>query len=145
MSDIESLLRSLLESSRALKDTLAKEHEALLSANLSTLSTHSERKKNQLIELEALELNRRRYLEVNDWESIEASGSQPLVDLWSQVLEELRACQEANEINGAIVRAHQARTQKALDLLAGRGLTPAEYSPDGLADAKYLSEEIARA
>ena len=66
------------------------------------------------------------------------------------MLEALRNCQEANEVNGAIVRTHQTQTQRALDLLAGRDSGQTLYEASGyetgrVQAARANSGEISKA
>ena len=147
-ADVQSLrtvLEELLVSSRALQDTLIQEREALTEHNLSSLNQHTETKKNQLVTLEALELKRRQLLKELGFDPMTDVIVPELEALWQEVLTALRACQEGNEVNGAIVRTHQTQTQRALDLLAGRDTRQNVYAADGLPASRLRSDEIAKA
>ncbi len=142
---LRAVLEALLQCSRALKDTLLAERAALADHNLNTLTQHSEAKKDLLIRLEALELQRRQQLKGLGLDFAQDPIVPGLEALWQSVLESLRECQEANEVNGAMVRTHQNHTQRALDLLAGRDARQSVYSADGLPATPGLHGEIAKA
>ncbi|MGE0623954.1 MAG: flagella synthesis protein FlgN [Pseudomonadales bacterium] len=142
---LRAVLQELLTCAQALEKTLLAERTALSEHNLNTLNRHTEAKKDHLLRLEALELQRRQLLN-----SLGVSPGQDLIlpgldALWQAVRTALRACQEANEVNGAIVRTHHRQTQRALDLLAGRDGAESVYAANGLPASRSLSEEIAKA
>ena len=142
---LRAVLQELLVCAAALNETLLAERQALSEHNLNTLNRHTEAKKDHLLRLEVLELQRRQLLN--------ALGVAPGADLivpgldslWQEVRATLKRCQEANEVNGAIVRTHHRQTQRALDLLAGRDGAETVYAADGLPASRSLSEEIAKA
>lgn len=145
LQSLRTVLEELLACSRALKETLTLEREALTEHNLSSLNQHTETKKSQLVTLEALELKRRQLLKHMGFDPLADVIVPGLEGLWQEVLAALRACQEDNEVNGAIVRTHQTQTQRALDLLAGRDTRQDVYAADGLPAARLRSDEIAKA
>lgn len=144
-SSLRELLNALLSCSRALNHTLTAEREALSRHNLNSLNQHTEAKKELLLRLEAMEVRRRQIL--NDV-GLDPGGDLPVPELdalWQSIIDELRACQEANEINGSILRRHQAQTERALDLLAGRDRREGVYRADGQPATRSESAEIAKA
>ena len=145
MDALRHILNDLLDCSRSLQRTLLAERDSLTEHNLNTLNRHAEEKKDTLVHLEALEVQRRQILNGLGLDTKHESIVPELEDLWQLVLEALRDCQDANEVNGAIVRTHHAQTQRALDLLAGRDSRQTVYQSDGLSSASARSEEIAKA
>ena len=147
---LRHVLEELLECCTRLQDTLIAERDALTQHNLNTLNAHTEAKKELLIRLEALEVQRRAQLNQLGFESSQDAIVPELSSLWQQVLEVLRGCQEAHEVNGAIVRTHQTQTQRALDLLAGRDSNQTLYEASGYQEtrvkaARADSGEISKA
>ena len=142
---LRAVLEELLECAQALKETLLAERTALAEHNLNTLNQHSDAKKDLLLRLEALELQRRQQLNHMGLDHAQDPIVPGLESLWQAVLETLRGCQEANEVNGAMVRIHQNHTQRALDLLAGRDTRQSVYDEDGLPAASIPPGEIAKA
>lgn len=142
---LRAVLQELLSCARALNETLLAERTALSEHNLNTLNRHTEAKKDHLLRLEALELQRRQLHNTLGVEPDRELIVPGLDALWEAVRTTLRACQEANEVNGAIVRSHHRQTQRALDLLAGRDGATSIYAADGLPASRTLSEEIAKA
>ncbi len=145
LQSLRTVLEELLACSRALSTTLIQEREALTEHNLSSLNQHTETKKDQLVRLEALELQRRQLLKHMGFDPMTDVIVPGLEGLWQEVLTALRTCQEDNEVNGAIVRTHQTQTQRALDLLAGRDTRQDVYAADGLPTSRLRSDEIAKA
>lgn len=148
-STLRDVLDDLLNCSRALHETLDAERDALTEHNLNSLNQHTEVKKELLIRLEALEVQRRQILN-NSAVGLPSKQGQDLIipeleALWQVILTELRECQDANEINGSILRTHHSQTQHALDLLAGRDRREMIYEADGLPAARADSGEIAKA
>ena len=144
ITSLRAVLDDLLHCTRALHQTLIAERDSLTEHNLNTLNAHSEEKKDLLVRLEALEVQRRQMLNTMGFEATQEAIVPELEALWLTILEELRHCQDANEVNGAIVRTHHTQTQRALDLLAGRD-SQTVYDADGLPAARSRSEEIAKA
>jgi flagella synthesis protein FlgN len=147
---LRHVLEELLECSIRLQDTLIAERDALTQHNLNTLNAHTEAKKDLLVRLEALEVQRRAQLKQLGFDPNQDAIVPELSSLWQQVLEALRGCQEANEVNGAIVRTHQTQTQRALDLLAGRDSDQTLYEASGYQEtrvpaARANSGEISKA
>ena len=147
---LRHVLEELLECSTRLQDALIAERDALTQHNLNTLNAHTEAKKDLLIRLEALEVQRRAQLIQLGFDPSQDAIVPELESLWQQVLEALRGCQEANEVNGAIVRTHQTQTQRALDLLAGRDSDQTLYEASGYQQtrvqaARANSGEISKA
>lgn len=142
---LRAVLEELLECTRNLHNTLLAERTALAEHNLSTLNAHTDNKKDHLLRLEALEIQRRSLLNSLGFDPNTDAIVPELESLWQKVLEALRNCQEANEVNGAIVRTHQAQTQRALDLLAGRDGQQSVYEANGMPANRLSSGEIAKA
>ena len=142
---LRTILDDLLSCARALHETLIAEREALTGHNLSTLNVHTDAKKDYLVRLEALEVQRRQILNSMNLDPGQELFVPELNGIWQAVLEQLKDCQEANEVNGAIVRTHQTQTQRALDLLAGRDGRQTVYEADGLPARRPGSSEIAKA
>ena len=145
LQPLRDVLTELLECSRRLHDTLLAERESLTQHNLNTLNAHTEAKKDLLLRLEALELQRRAQLNQLGFDPGQDAIVPELESLWQRVLEALRICQEANEVNGAILRTHQTQTQRALDLLAGRDSSQTTYEASGYQAARPRSGEISKA
>lgn len=143
--NLRAVLEELLECSQALREALLAERTALAEHNLDTLNQHSDAKKELLLRLEALELQRRQHLNHVGLDHTQDPIVPGLESLWQAVLDTLRGCQEANEVNGTMVRIHQNHTQRALDLLAGRDTRQSVYSEDGLPAAPVPPGEIAKA
>lgn len=142
---MRAVLEELLTCTRNLHSTLLAEREALSGHNLNSLNAHTEAKKDLLIRIEALEVQRRQLLNTPGFDPAQSAIIPELESLWDAVLAELRRCQEENEVNGAIVRTHQTHTQRALDLLAGREGGQSVYQADGLPSVRSTSGEIAKA
>ena len=136
LEQLRHVLEELLECSTRLQETLLAERDALTQHNLNTLNAHTEAKKDLLVRLEALELQRRAQLNQLGFDPSQEAIVPELESLWQQVLDALRVCQEANEVNGAIVRTHQTQTQRALDLLAGRDSDQTLYEASGYQAAR---------
>ena len=145
LQPLRDVLEELLECSARLKTTLLAEREALTQHNLNTLNTHTEVKKDLLVRLEALEVRRRAQMNQLGFDPGQEAIVPELESLWQQVLSALRDCQEANEVNGAIVRTHQTQTQRALDLLAGRDSAQTLYEANGYQAGRLNSGEISKA
>lgn len=142
---LRAVLDELLDCTRILHSTLLAEREALTEHNLNSVNAHTESKKETLMRLEALEVRRRQLLNALGFDPDQDAIVPELETLWETVLEALRGCQEANEVNGAIVRTHQTQTQRALDLLAGRDGSQTVYESDGMPASRLNSGEIAKA
>lgn len=145
LQPLRDVLEELLECSARLKATLLAEREALTQHNLNTLNAHTEVKKDLLVRLEALEVRRRAQMNQLGFDPSQETIVPELESLWQQVLNALRDCQEANEVNGAIVRTHQTQTQRALDLLAGRDSAQTLYEANGYQAGRLKSGEISKA
>ncbi len=145
LQPLREVLDELLECSTRLHETLLAEREALTQHNLNTLNAHTEAKKDLLLRLEALEVRRRAQMNQLGFDPSQEAIVPELESLWQQVLAALRSCQEANEVNGAIVRTHQTQTQRALDLLAGRDSGQTLYEASGYQAARQSSGEISKA
>lgn len=142
---LRAVLEELLSCTRNLHTTLLAERDALTEHNLNSLNSHTDAKKDYLVRIEALEVQRRQLLNTLGFDPSQDAIVPELESLWESVLGELRRCQEANEVNGAIVRTHQTQTQRTLDLLAGRDGGQTVYEADGLPAARLNSGEIAKA
>jgi flagella synthesis protein FlgN len=145
LQPLRDVLEELLDCSTRLQETLLAEREALTQHNLNTLNAHTEAKKDLLVHLEALEVQRRTQMNQLGFDPSQEAIVPELESLWQKVLEALRGCQEANEVNGAIVRTHQSQTQRALDLLAGRDSDQTLYEASGYHAARLNSGEISKA
>lgn len=145
LQPLRDVLEELLECSTRLQQTLLAERTALTQHNLNTLNAHTEAKKDLLVHLEALEVRRRAQLNQLGFDPGQDAIVPELESLWQQVLEALRTCQEANEVNGAIVRTHQTQTQRALDLLAGRDSGQTLYEASGYQAGRLNSGKISKA
>lgn len=143
-STLRDVLNDLLTCSRALHETLNAERDALSEHNLNSLNQHTEVKKELLLRLEALEVQRRQILNNSGLDPSQDLIVPELDSLWQVILTELRECQDANEINGSILRTHHTQTQHALDLLAGRDRRELVYQADGLPAVRTGSDEIAK-
>ena len=145
LQPLRDVLEELLDCSSQLQDTLLAERESLTQHNLNTLNAQTQAKKDLLVRLEALEVQRRTQLNQLGFDPSQEAIVPELEALWQRVLEALRNCQEANEVNGAIVRTHQTQTQRALDLLAGRDSDQTLYERSGYQAARLNSGEISKA
>lgn len=145
LQPLREILEELLDCSTRLQKTLLAEREALTQHNLNTLNAHTEAKKDLLVHLEALEVGRRAQMNQLGFDPSQEAIVPELESLWQTVLEALRECQEANEVNGAIVRTHQTQTQRALDLLAGRDSDQTLYESSGYQSGRLKSGEISKA
>lgn len=145
LQPLRDVLEELLECSTRLQETLLAERAALTQHNLNTLNAHTEAKKDQLVHLEALEVQRRAQMNQLGFDPSQEAIVPELESLWQQVLHALRNCQEANEVNGAILRTHQTQTQRALDLLAGRDSDQTLYEASGYQAGRLKSGEISKA
>jgi len=145
LEPLRAIIEQLLDCSQRLHQTLLDEREALTQHNLNTLNAHTEAKKELLVQLEALEMQRRTQLKHLGFEPNQDAIVPELEGLWQSVMDVLKGCQEANEVNGAIVRTHQTQTQRALDLLAGRDDNQTLYEADGYQSSRLNSGEIAKA
>ncbi len=145
LQPLRDVLEELLECSRQLQETLLAERDALTQHNLNTLNAHTDAKKDLLVHLEALEVRRRAQMNQLGFDPAQETIVPELEALWQQVLEALRQCQEANEVNGAILRTHQTQTQRALDLLAGRDSDQTLYEASGYHAGRLKSGEISKA
>lgn len=145
LQPLRDVLEELLECSTRLQETLLAERDALTQHNLNTLNAHTEAKKDLLVHLEALEVRRRAQMNQLGFDPSQEAIVPELESIWQKVLEALRGCQEANEVNGAIVRTHQTQTQRALDLLAGRDSDQTLYEANGYQAARLNSGEISKA
>ncbi len=145
LQPLRAVIEELLDCAERLHQTLLDEREALTRHNLNTLNAHTEEKKDLLLHLEALEMQRRAQLNQLGFDAAQDALVPELETLWQRVLDALRRAQEANEVNGAIVRTHQTQTQRALDLLAGRDGEQTLYQADGYQSSRLKSGEIAKA
>jgi len=145
LQPLRDVLEELLDCSTRLQQTLLAEREALTRHNLNTLNAHTEAKKELLVHLEALELQRRTQMNQLGFDPSQDAIVPELESLWQQVLAALRNCQEANEVNGAILRTHQTQTQRALDLLAGRDSDQTLYEASGYQATRLKPGEISKA
>jgi flagella synthesis protein FlgN len=145
LQPLRAVIEELLVCSQQLHETLLAERDALTQHNLNTLNGHTAAKKELLVHLEALEMRRRGQLNQLGLDPGGETIVPELESLWQNVLEVLRRCQEANEVNGAILRTHQTQTQRALDLLAGQDSNQSVYEADGHRAVRLSSGEIAKA
>lgn len=142
---LRSLLDELLICTGSLRQILTAERRALADHRVNALNDHTEAKQECLAQLEALEVRRRALLQGMGLDPAQELILPELDALWQVILAELRECQDANEVNGAIVRAHQVQTQHTLDLLTGRDGRQTGYDAHGQPTGGHGSEEIARA
>ncbi|MCP3870497.1 MAG: flagellar protein FlgN [Gammaproteobacteria bacterium] len=141
-----------MDTARALLETLTLEHHELVHGDAQKINTVSERKLEQMKQLQRLSSERNRHLSQHET----ASGSQCIEGMlgaiddddrvhenWRELKELVLNLRESNEINGSIVAHEQRQVQQALHLLTGRTRDNLTYGPAGDTYSNQQSQTLA--
>ena len=145
LTSLRATLQNLSGACDLLHATLTAEKQAISSRDLTALARCGEEKQAQLQEVESLETQRTKLIESLGWNERERYPNEQLAQAWQEVLTRLQACQDANEVNGAILRNQQQQIQKTLDIVAGKDAPSSTYQADGTATHRANNSPIAKA
>lgn len=137
---LTTVLEDQLSEVRQLNTCLARERESLLGRDPDTLAACVETKRTHMAQLEALDAKRTHLF--NELGYTDGPHDANTSRVWQALLDELQACQTANETNGAVVRLQSSHVQKALDTLTGTDATPtyaANGEPDGVRNSRTIT------
>ena len=142
---LRTVLLELHAACERLLQILQAETEAISKRDLSALTSCGENKQAQLQAVEALETQRRQALLQLGWQDGAEFPDASLNELWQAVLQQLQQCQNANEVNGALLRNQQDLVQKTLDIMSGGNGPATLYQADGTATRSASKLPIAKA
>lgn len=137
---------------RSFLQLLNDERGALASGDVSAIDHHGQRKAELIDLLERLDTDRSALADAAgisaanyDTEFTRYDASNLAAPGWAALLDTLRACHEANAVNGQIAAQRRRHVEQALGILHGTGAADgAVYGPDGMS-ATPDAAEIARA
>lgn len=142
---LRTVLQQLHGACERLLQILQAETEAINQRDLNALTSCGETKQAQLQTVESLETQRCQALALLGWQDGAEYPDSALTALWQAVLEQLRSCQDANEVNGALLRNQQDLVQKTLDIMSGGNGPATLYQADGTAAITANKLPIAKA
>ena len=149
---LTALLDEAGDAAARLQEALAAERQALTDRNTETLAAAGELKLAQLTRLQAFEAQRQRLVaevELDENPSFDAvlewCDDPALTERWETVRDQVRNCQEANDVNGALVRRQRDLVQRTLDVLDGGVTSDPLYDPNGTTHRHTTGRAIAKA
>ncbi len=144
-SVLQHVLEQLHDACQQLRQTLEAETDAISHRDLDALTRCGETKKAQLQAVEALDAQRQQTLTQLGWSDSSELNDASLNKLWQTVLTQLQSCQDANEVNGALLRHQQDTVQKTLAIMSGGNGPATLYQADGKASHSANNLPIAKA
>ena len=158
LTELDSLVTAQLEASRALRAALEDEHAALQQRDAEALARAGADKGRAIAKLETLEQHRRPLCarigagpgqaELAAWLDSFSDGGEParrLRERLEALTTLLRACRQANDVNGMLVGSLHRRVQQALGILRGGLPEPSAYGPAGLPVGNHAGRGSLRA
>jgi flagellar biosynthesis/type III secretory pathway chaperone len=132
---LEDLLDREIDLAGRLAATLAAERAELTGPSADAVAHRAAEKMDLIKTLEGLEVLRRA-LAAATGEAVQASREAPLpgaaatvADRWRTLLESMRKCRTANEVNGYIINLRRGQIQQLLGIV--RGGAPVTYTAQG--------------
>jgi flagella synthesis protein FlgN len=132
---LEDLLDREIETARHLSVTLAAERGALTGDSPQAVQEKAAEKVELLATIERFEKERLALCAAADLgtaREMADSGSRvasTIADRWRALVELMRGCRDANEVNGYIIHVRQNQIRQLLDIV--RGAYPGTYGPQG--------------
>jgi flagella synthesis protein FlgN len=146
-------LQRELETGRELLQIIEQEHELLIQGDPEEIETTSERKRQQVQELQHRVAERDRFLARQDLpngkEGVEnllqqVPSNSPASRYWEELQALAAMLHRRNEITGGILALGQRHIRQALDILTGQMGAKLTYGPEGVQRSGYHARSLVK-
>ncbi len=151
--ELAGLLRREVELAEALRDSLAREHEALRGHALEAIREAAADKELLVRQLETLACSQNDLLRRAGFDptrddldqALRRSGMGQVYRQWTELTRVLTDCRHRNQVNGGMIEMSRRFAQQILDTIRGGTNAGTLYGPSGQASSTHGRDPIATA